>query len=94
MGVRRANKATQIDDLVQGHDIFILLETGHDAYSLAHFIERWCVLDGYTPLCSGVSTFGRAGGGRVGSRLLAAACQVAHDLSPRLPCLRALGASC
>jgi hypothetical protein len=63
MGVKRADTATQIDDLVQGHDIFVLLETGHDAYSLARFIERWCVLDGYTPFYSGVSTFGRAGQG-------------------------------
>jgi hypothetical protein len=63
MGVKRANKATQIDDLVQRHDIFILPETGHDAYSLARFIESWCVLAWYTPFCSGVSTFGRAGQG-------------------------------
>jgi hypothetical protein len=65
MGVKSADKVTQIDDLVQGlvcfHDIFILLKTSHDAYSLARFIERWCVLGGYTPFCSGVSTFGRAG---------------------------------
>jgi hypothetical protein len=63
MGVQRADKATQIDDPVQWHDIFILLKTGHDAYSLARFIERWCVLDGYTLFCSGVSTFSRAGQG-------------------------------
>jgi hypothetical protein len=63
MGVKRAETATEIDDLVQGHDIFVLLETGHDAYTLARFIERWCVLDWYTPFCSGVSTFGRAGQG-------------------------------
>jgi hypothetical protein len=58
LGLRISRKAQQVDDLVQAHDICYFLETRHTALSFAQLSQRWCIFEGYTAFCAGITKSG------------------------------------